>query len=192
MTIIYPKKNDFLNKIKHKKNQLLWTTLKSDLDTPVSTYLKLCNKKSNSFLLESVQDGTYRGRYSIIGFNPDIIWKSKNGIAYKKILKNKRGKFVKESQKPLVSLQNLINSCKIILPSHLPPMSAGLIGYLGYETIEQYERLPPRKKSTINVPDSFFIRPTTLAIFDDIKNEITLVNPYWYQKKKTMKWIIYQ
>ena len=55
-----------LKKIKKKNNQLLWTTLKSDLDTPVSTYLKLCNKKTNSFLLESVQDGTYRGRYSIL------------------------------------------------------------------------------------------------------------------------------
>ena len=95
MTIIYPKKSDFLKRIKKQNNQLLWTTLKSDLDTPVSTYLKLCNKKTNSFLLESVQDGTYRGRYSIIGFNPDIIWKCKNGIAYRKILKKNIGKFIK-------------------------------------------------------------------------------------------------
>ncbi len=88
---------------------------------------------------------------------------------------------LKKTHKPLISLQNLINSSKIKLPSHLPPMSAGLIGYLGYETIEQYEKLPARKKNSINVPDGFFIRPKTLAIFDDIKNEITLINPYWYQ-----------
>ena len=97
MTIIYPKKSDFLKRTKKQNNQLLWTTLKSDLDTPVSTYLKLCNKKTNSFLLESVQDGTYRGRYSIIGFDPDIIWKCKNGIAYKKIIQKNIGKFIKEN-----------------------------------------------------------------------------------------------
>ena len=146
MTIIFPKKNEFLNKFKKKENQILWTTLKSDLDTPVSTYLKLCEKKANSFLLESVQDGTYRGRYSIIGFDPDIIWTCKKGIAYKKKLKKKKSKFVKDEIKPLSSLQNLINSSKINLPKHLPPMSAGIIGYLGYETIEQYEKLPKRKK----------------------------------------------
>ena len=141
MTIIYPKKSEFLKKIKKKNNQILWTTLKSDLDTPVSTYLKLCNKKTNSFLLESVQDGTYRGRYSIIGFNPDIIWKCKNGIAYKKIIKKNSSKFIKEDTRPLISLQEIINSSKITLPSHLPPMSAGLVGYLGYEIIEEYEKL---------------------------------------------------
>jgi len=184
MTIIYPKKSDFLKRTKKQNNQLLWTTLKSDLDTPVSTYLKLCNKKTNSFLLESVQDGTYRGRYSIIGFDPDIIWKCKNGIAYRKIIQKNIGKFIKEKLSPLKSLQDLINSSKIKLPTHLPPMSAGLIGYLGYEIIEQYETLPHRKKNSINVPDGFFIRPKTLAIFDDIKNEITLINPYWYQNNQ--------
>ena len=184
MPIIYPEKADFLKKIKKQNNQLLWTTLKSDLDTPVSTYLKLCNKSTNSFLLESVQDGTYRGRYSIIGFNPDIIWKCKQGIAYKKIIKKNTGKFIKEKHSPLKSLQGLINSSKIKLPTHLPPMSAGLIGYLGYETIEQYETLPPRKKNSINVPDGLFIRPKTLAIFDDIKNEITLIHTYWYKKNQ--------
>ncbi len=184
MITIYPQKREFLKKIKKKNSQLLWTKLKSDLDTPVSTYLKLCNKKTNSFLLESVQDGTYRGRYSIIGFDPDIIWKCKDGIAYKKIIKKNKGKFLREQSKPLVSLQQIINSSKIILPRHLPPMSAGLVGYLGYEIIEEYEKLPQRKKNSINVPDGFFIRPKTLAIFDDIKNEITLINPYWYQNKK--------
>ncbi len=183
MTIIFPTKNEFLSKFKRKENQILWTTLKSDLDTPVSTYLKLCEKKTNSFLLESVQDGTYRGRYSIIGFDPDLIWTCKKGIAYKKKLKKKNSKFIKDDKKPLLSLQNLINSSKINLPKHLPPMSAGLIGYLGYETIEQYEKLPKRKKNIINIPDGFFIRPTTLAIFDNIKNEITLISPYWYHNE---------
>ncbi len=184
MTIIFPKKKEFLNKFKKRENQIFWTTLKSDLDTPVSTYLKLCEKKTNSFLLESVQDGTYRGRYSIIGFDPDLIWTCKKGIAYKKKFKKKNSNFIKDDIKPLSSLQNLINSSKINLPKHLPPMSAGLIGYLGYETIELYEKLPKRKKNAINIPDGFFIRPTILAIFDNIKNEITLISPYWHNNEK--------
>ena len=187
MTIIYPKKSDFLKRTKKQNNQLLWTTLKSDLDTPVSTYLKLCNKKTNSFLLESVQDGTYRGRYSIIGFDPDIIWKCKNGIAYKKIIQKNIGKFIKESHKPLISLQGLINSSKIKLPSHLPPMSAGLIGYLSYETVELYENMPERKLSNLLLPDGFFIRPTVMAIFDNINNEVTLATPLWANESENIR-----
>ncbi|MAJ24340.1 MAG: anthranilate synthase component I [Rickettsiales bacterium] len=186
MINISPNLNEYLKKIKKKENQIIWTTFKSDLDTPVSTYLKLCKQQENSFLLESVQDGTHRGRYSIIGFNPDVIWKCVNGIAYKKTLK-KNNEFIKEQQKPLISLQSLIKDSKIKLPTNLPPMSAGLIGYLGYETIEHYEKLPKRKKNQIDLPDGFFIRPSVLAIFDDIKNEVTLICPYWFDKKNEFK-----
>lgn len=183
MNKVYPKINQFLKNIKKKENQVIWTSFKSDLDTPVSTYLKLCKKQENTFLLESVQDGSYRGRYSIIGFKPDLIWKCEKGIAYKKIINNKDCQYIKEQKKPLQSLQSLIDCSKINLPSNLPPMAAGLIGYLGYETIEQYEKVPDRKENHIDMPDGFFIRPTILAIFDDVKNEITLISPYWYKKK---------
>ena len=96
MVNVSPQLNDFLKIIKKKENQVIWATFKSDLDTPVSTYLKICKKQENSFLLESVQDGTHRGRYSIIGFEPDIIWKCEQGIAYKKILNNNYRQFIKE------------------------------------------------------------------------------------------------
>ena len=90
MLEVFPKKNYFLKSVKKKENQVIWAKVKSDLDTPVSVYLKLCSDLKNTFLLESVQDGTYRGRYSIVGLKPDIIWKCKNGIAYKKIIKKKK------------------------------------------------------------------------------------------------------
>ena len=75
-----------------RKNQLFWKVFKSDLDTPVSAYLKLCQNanKKNCFLLESVQDGSFRGRYSVIGMLPDLIWKSiKNEAFLKEIIKEK-------------------------------------------------------------------------------------------------------
>ncbi len=183
MLKISPSLDLFLKKFKNKENQIIWKSIKSDLDTPVSAYLKLCKNKDNTFLLESVQDGTYRGRYSIIGTEPDLIWKYNNGIAYiKKIKNNKSSGFLKLTDSPLVSLKKIVNNSKINIPKSLPPMAAGLIGYLSYETIELYEKLPERKKKTIEVPDGFFIRPTIMAIFDSIKNEVIFVCPCWYEK----------
>ncbi len=176
---IQPSKKEYLEYIKKKKNVLVWKKINSDLDTPVSAYLKLCKDKSNSFLLESVQDGTHRGRYSVIGMSPDKIWMCEKGIAF---LNN--GKSIQEMKEPpLISLKKLINESRIEFPKILPPMSAGLVGYLSYETIEQYEKLPPRKKSNLNLPDGFFIRPTVMAIFDSIKNEVIISSPIWYTKK---------
>ncbi len=184
MLEVFPKKNYFLKSVKKKENQVIWAKVKSDLDTPVSVYLKLCSGLKNTFLLESVQDGTYRGRYSIVGLKPDIIWKCKNGIAYKKIIKKKsKTNFTKEVIPPLVSLKNLINDSKINIPKNLPPMSAGLVGYLGYETIELYEKMPLRKHEELNMPDGFFIRPTVMVIFDGIKNEIIFICPYWFSNQ---------
>jgi len=178
---ISPSLNLFLKNFKNKKNQIIWKSLKSDLDTPVSAYLKLCKNKENSFLLESVQDGTYRGRYSIIGTDPDLIWKCNNGIAYiKKIKNNESLGFIEQRDTPLISLKKVINNSKINIPKNLPPMASSLIGYLSYETIELYEKLPKRKKKPIPVPDGFFIRPTVMAIFDSIKNEVLFASPCWY------------
>ena len=183
-----PSLNLFLKNFKNKKNQIIWKSISSDLDTPVSAYLKLCKDKENSFLLESVQDGTYRGRYSIIGAEPDLIWKCNNGTAYiKKIIANKSLDFIEQKDPPLISLKKIINCSKIKIPKNLPPMASGLIGYLSYETIELYEELPKRKKKTIHVPDGFFIRPTLMAIFDSIKNEVLFVCPCWYAEETNPK-----
>ena len=183
MLNISPSLDLFLKKFKNRENQIIWKSIKSDLDTPVSAYLKLCRNKENTFLLESVQDGTYRGRYSIIGSEPDLIWKCNNGIAYiKKIINNKNSDFIEQKDSPLISLKKIINNSKINIPKNLPPMASGLIGYLSYETIELYETLPKRKKKPIPVPDGFFIRPTVMAIFDSIKNEVLFASPCWYEK----------
>ncbi len=172
----FPSQKDYLRNLKKKKNILIWKKVNSDLDTPVSAYLKICENNHNSFLLESVQDGTHRGRYSVIGMSPDKTWKCKNGIAYLKT----SNKFVKLKDAPLSTLRNLIENSKIDFPVSLPPMSAGLVGYLSYETIELYENIPPRKKDSLAFPDGFFIRPKIMAIFDNIKNEVIIASPVWY------------
>ena len=66
-------------------------------------------------------------------------------------------------------------------------MSTALIGYLGYETIEQFEKIPERKLNDLKLPDGFFIRPTVMAIFDNLKNQLTITSPSWYEKNLNLK-----
>ncbi len=190
MPKINPSLNNFLSAREKKKNQIIWTVLKSDLNTPVSVFKKLAHSKKNNFLLESVHDGSYRGRYSVIGLEPDLIWKCEKGVAFVKI-GNKD--FIRQKKEPLRSLKEVVTASKVFIPNELPPMSSGLVGYLTYETIELYESLPKRKKSEIKLPDGFFIRPTIMTIFDNLKDELVIVatsridnniNPTTEYKKK--------
>ena len=112
----------------------------SDLETPVSALLKLGADKPGAFLLESVQGGDFRGRYSIIGLKPDLVWRVRDGRA-----ETSRGGFADSAFRPqrdapLKSLGKLLARSALDLPSHLPPMAAGLFGYLGYDMV-RYELL---------------------------------------------------
>ena len=109
--------------------QAVWTTFVADLETPVSTMLKLAEGRANSFLLESVEGGAVRGRYSVIGLKPDLIWRCFGARA--EINTSARfdpGAFLPCAQSALESMRDLIRECRIELPETLPPMAAGLIG----------------------------------------------------------------
>jgi anthranilate synthase component 1 len=158
--------------------QALYTKLIADLETPVSAFLKLGEGRDNAFLLESVQGGETRGRYSIIGLKPDLIWRCVNGKA--EINRDARAdanKFVPAelADKPLESLRLLLRETQMELPPELPPMAVGLFGYLGYDTVRLIERLGPPPPDPLNLPDAILIRPTITAIFDTIKDEIIIV-----------------
>ncbi len=160
--------------------QALYTKLIADLETPVSAFLKLGEGRDNAFLLESVQGGEARGRYSIIGLKPDLIWRCVNGKA--EINRDARAdanKFVPAelADKPLESLRLLLRETQMELPPELPPMAVGLFGYLGYDTVRLIERLGPPPPDPLNLPDAILIRPTITAIFDTIKDEIIIVTP---------------
>jgi len=160
--------------------QALYTRLIADLETPVSAFLKLGEGRDNAFLLESVQGGETRGRYSIIGLKPDLIWRCMNGKA--EINRNARAdanKFepAELADNPLQSLRQLHRETMMALPPELPPMAVGLFGYLGYDTVRLIERLGPPPPDALNLPDAILIRPTITAIFDTIKDEIIIVTP---------------
>jgi len=160
--------------------QALYTRLIADLETPVSAFLKLGEGRDNAFLFESVQGGESRGRYSIIGLKPDLIWRCRDGKA--EINRNARaapGTFAPDalSDAPLQSLRRLIAETHMELPAGLPPMAVGVFGYLGYDMVRLIERLPSPPPDPLNLPDAILVRPTITAIFDNIRDEILIVTP---------------
>lgn len=166
------------------KPGVVWTRLVADLETPVSAYLKLAQGDTYAFLLESVEGGAHLGRYSVIGLKPDLIWRcrrTESGAAIAEInrtaLRDVRNGFVADSRPPLASLRALIEEAKIELPPSLPPMAAGVFGYLGYDMVRQMEKLPDDNPDTLGVPEAVMIRPTIIAIFDNIARDVQLVTP---------------
>ena len=159
---------------------LVWTTLVSDLETPVSALMKLADGRPNSFLFESVEGGAVRGRYSFIGLKPDLIWRCRG----EKVEINRQARIDAEAfepspDHPIASLRKLIAESRVEIPAPLPPMASGLFGYLGYAMIGRVERLPDTNPDTLGVPDGLLIRPTVMAIFDNIADRVTVVTPVW-------------
>jgi anthranilate synthase component 1 len=172
--------------------QLVTTRLVADLETPVSAYLKLGanldgSSRENTFLLESVQGGEARGRYSIIGLKPDLIWRCRGNQA--EINRNalNGGAFVAEKARPLESLRALVREIRMDVPHGIPPMAAGLFGTLGYDMARQVEDLPNAPPDTLGLPDAILLRPTIVAIFDTVKDEIILATPVWPDGKTDAK-----
>ncbi|HKD47819.1 MAG TPA: anthranilate synthase component I [Rhizomicrobium sp.] len=160
--------------------QVLSRRLVADLETPVSAFLKLGEGQENAFLLESVQGGETRGRYSIIGLKPDLIWRCRGDVAeinHRALAGG--GTFIAEKAAPLESLRALIGATRMELPAGLPPMATGLFGYLGYDLVRQIEHLPNAPPDHLGLPDAILLRPTIIAIFDTVKDEIVVVTPVW-------------
>ena len=158
--------------------QVLWTRCVADLETPVSAYLKLAANRPMSFLLESVEGGATRGRYSVIGLEPDLIWRANGNTAEINRQPQQDAKtFVQEDQPTLASLRTLLDESRLELPDALPPMGAGVFGYMGYDTVRLIEALPNEPEDSLGVPDAILMRPQVMIIFDSVKDEMSVVTP---------------
>ncbi|MFY9754703.1 MAG: anthranilate synthase component I [Pseudolabrys sp.] len=174
---IEPSETAFAERYGRSEPQVVWTTLVADLETPVSAFLKL-GAKSMSFLLESVEGGAVRGRYSIIGLDPDLIWRTNNGKAeINRSARANRDVFTPCPEPPLQALRALIAESRITLPEDLPPMAAGVFGYLGYDMVRLMEELALSNPDPIGIPDAILVRPTIIVVFDAVKDSITVVTP---------------
>ncbi|MGO9171538.1 MAG: anthranilate synthase component I [Rhodomicrobium sp.] len=168
--------------------QLVFTRLIADLETPVAAMLKLAADRPFSFLLESVEGGAVRGRYSIIGLDPDILWRAQGNRAEINEAPLKDASAFRTC-KPgtLDALRELLDASRLDIPAHLPPMAAGVFGYLSYDTVRLVEKLPAQKPDPVGVPDAVLMRPTIVVIFDAVKDEMTLVTAVRPQKRVSAK-----
>ena len=173
-----PAKPEFIERFSNGEGQLVYTRLVADLETPVSAMLKLSTSRENCFLLESVEGGANRARYSIIGVDPDVVFRAFGNEAEinREALTNSQA-FSPCALPTLDALRELVSESNIPLPESLPPMAAGVFGYLGYDTIRLIEHLPDINPDPIGTPDAIMIRPTVIVIFDNVKDEIIVVTP---------------
>jgi anthranilate synthase component 1 len=162
-----------------KEPCLVSARLIADLETPVSAFLKLsAGRQGRIFLLESVEGGAARGRYSMIGLDPDIVWRAFGERA--EINRNaltQKDAFSPCTASPLDSLRALIAESRIEIAEDMPPMAAGVFGYLGYDMARQMESLAAPKPDPIGVPDAMMLRPTVMVVFDAVREEIFVVTP---------------
>jgi len=160
--------------------QIVFRRVVADLETPIGAYLKLSEGRQNTFLLESVQDGATKGRYSMIGFDPDIILKVIAGKAsINRNVAANADAFVPLTEAPLDALRTLVAETQADIPEGLPSTAAGIYGYLGYEMVRLMERLPDRHDRGLDLPDALLMRPTVLAVFDTLKDELYLTAPVY-------------
>ena len=175
---IEPSADAFAARYGRGEPQVVWTTLVADLETPVSAFLKVAGERAMSFLFESVEGGAVRGRYSIIGLEPDLIWRTVGTKAeINRAARARPEAFTPCPEPPLAALRALIAESRIVLPEKLPPMAAGLFGYLGYDMVRMMEELPAPNTDPIGIPDAIMIRPTVIIVFDAVKDTVTVVTP---------------
>ncbi|KUP90910.1 anthranilate synthase component I [Tritonibacter horizontis] len=162
------------------ENQVVYTRLAADLDTPVSLMLKLTGAQKDAFMLESVTGGEVRGRYSIIGMKPDLIWRASGERSdINRAARFDAEAFTPQDGNPLDTLRALLAESRIDLPEDLPQAAAGLFGYLGYDMIRHVEHLPNVNPDPLSLPDAVMIRPSVVAVLDGVKGEVTVVSPAW-------------
>ncbi|WP_284125571.1 anthranilate synthase component I [Parerythrobacter aestuarii] len=158
----------------------MWREVVADTETPVGAALKLIEPERGDFLLESVEGGEVRGRYSLLGLDPDLVFRARGEVGeINRLWQHDRAAFAPLEGKSLDALRALIGECRIDVPQGLPPALACLVGYFAYETIGQVEVLPRAPQSELDLPDMVFTRPTLLLVFDSLNDALFVIAPLW-------------
>ena len=162
------------------KPALIWRKLVADCETPVGAALKLIEDGRGDFLLESVEGGEVRGRYSLLGLDPDLVFRATGASAeINRTWRHDRAAFAPLAGDSLTELRALVSSCRIDVPAELPSALACLVGYFGYETYGLVEKLPRPAENPLALPDMLFVRPALILIFDRLSDALWCVAPVW-------------
>ena len=171
--------NEFKKKHSKKKHQILFKSFKCNDYYRVENLYKFLLAEKNSFIFESVEKGTIRGRYTIIGLNPDKIWDINNNI----ITLNANGKKTSIKTNPLNYINKLIKNFKIEMPNQLPSMASMLVGYFSYDIIRYIEKIPNKCIDDLKIPDVRISRPKNLIIYDNLKKKIYFIENVYADTK---------
>lgn len=167
---------------------LVWRKLVADTETPVGAALKLIEPGRGDFLLESVEGGVIRGRYSLLGLDPDMVFRATGAdCEVNRTWRHDRDAFEALPGDSVSELRKLAASCRIDVPKALPPALACLVGYFGYETIGLVEKLPRAPQSELDVPDILIVRPTLILVFDGLTDELYCIAPLWSDGSDPMR-----
>ena len=175
---------DFRKRHLKKTHQILFKSFNCKDYYKVENLYKFLLADKNSFIFESVEKGINRGRYTIIGLNPDKIWDINNNVITLKTDKKK----TKIKANPLKYLNKLVKDFKIKTPSQLPSMASMIVGYFSYDIIRYIEKIPNKCKDDLKIPDVRLSRPRNLIIYDNLKKRIHYIeNVYADTKIKNYK-----
>ena len=162
---------NFKKKHKNKKNQIIFHKAKCKNNKIIENIINNFLIKKNSFIFESVEKRRIRGRYTILGADPDKIWEFNKKKIY--LIENNKKKIVNGSPYPF--LKNLIESFNFPLPKNLPPLCSLLVGYFSYDIIRYIEKVPDRCTDDLRIPDIRLMRPKTIIIHDNLLKKIYFI-----------------
>ena len=184
--MVFCDQNEFIEKYNNSDPQIISSQFIADTDTPVSALLKISTNQKYSFLLESVEGGDQRGRYSLLGCDPDLIWQVKKGKVSIKTDIEALTEEVNLNLNPIESLKNILSMSKVERnPKDVPyPI---LVGYLGYPMIQHMEKITLNNPDTLMIPDAVMIRPKIAAVFDNIKDTINIMTVVYPEKNIAAK-----
>ncbi|WP_373276463.1 anthranilate synthase component I [Sphingomonas kyungheensis] len=158
----------------------VWRRQVADTETPVAAALKLIEPGRGDYLLESVEGGATRGRHSMIGLAPDLVFRARGDRAeINRQWATDRTAFQPTGTPTLAALRALVAECRGEVPAELPKALACLVGYFGYETIGLVETLAQPEADPLGLPDMLFVRPTVICVFDRLADALYLVAPVW-------------
>ena len=170
---------EFRKNHQNKKNQILFHTINSNGIKETENLINNFLIEKNSFIFESVEKGKIKGRYTILGRNPDYIWEFR-GNQCRQIINNKI-KILKNSPKKIID--QVIEGFKFEIPKALPNISSIISGYFSYDIIRYVEKIPNKCKDDLNIPDVRLIRPKSLIILDNIEKKIHFIRNFFKEEK---------
>ena len=144
----------------------------ADNETPLSLYSKLAKERTGTFLLESAENGRTWSRYSFIGVRSSATLTEQNGVAR---WSGKKPAGAPEGIDPLKALEITSSHLKSVAIADLPPLTSGLVGFLGYDAVRRMEQLPTLAKDDLQLPELAFMLISDLAIFDHATSVVTLI-----------------